>query len=53
MFRQFIVQNQFSLDTLMKNLQVIAAVNNAPEIKKEKFESIFYKVLLDQTFKKN
>ena len=45
-FRQFIFQNQFSLDNLMRNLQNLA-VTNVQEFKKEKYESIFYKVLLD------
>lgn len=51
-FKQFIAQNQFGVDALMKNLQNLASAG-LEEQKKEKYESIFYKALLDQTFKKN
>lgn len=36
----------------MKNLQSLAS-QSINKVQKEKFESMFYKVLLDQTFKKN
>ena len=51
-FKQFIAQNQFGLDSLMRNLQNLASVSLQDQ-RKEKYESIFFKVLLDQTFKKN